>query len=282
MREMKTLRNIFFGLIALILLVVAVYSFVLTNDDEREQLILATTTSTYDSGLLDYLLPDFQDEYDVEVRIISVGTGQAIKTAEQGNADIILVHAPIAEKEFVEKGFGVERKCVMYNDFIILGPTEDPSEISGLGVKDALAKIGEQEHEFISRGDDSGTHKKELKLWSETDVHPEGEWYLELGSGMGDTLRLADEKQAYVMADRGTYLSMKDQLDLEILVKGDDILLNPYGIIAVNPEIHPEISYDNAMKMINWIMSDKTQKRIAGFRKNDEELFSPLYGECIV
>ena len=281
MREMKTLRNIFFGLIALILLVVAVYSFVLTNDDEREQLILATTTSTYDSGLLDYLLPDFQDEYDVEVRIISVGTGQAIKTAEQGNADIILVHAPIAEKEFVEKGFGVERKCVMYNDFIILGPTEDPSEISGLGVKDALAKISEQEHEFISRGDDSGTHKKELKLWSETDVHPEGEWYLELGSGMGDTLRLADEKQAYVMADRGTYLSMKDQLDLEILVQGDDILLNPYGIIAVNPEIHPEISYDNAMKMINWIMSDKTQKRIAGFRKNDEELFSPLYGECI-
>ena len=281
MREMKTLRNIFFGLIALILLVVAVYSFVLTNDDEREQLILATTTSTYDSGLLDYLLPDFQDEYDVEVRIISVGTGQAIKTAEQGNADIILVHAPTAEKEFVEKGFGVERKCVMYNDFIILGPTEDPSEISGLGVKDALAKIGEQEHEFISRGDDSGTHKKELKLWSETDVHPEGEWYLELGSGMGDTLRLADEKQAYVMADRGTYLSMKDQLDLEILVQGDDILLNPYGIIAVNPEIYPEISYDNAMKMINWIMSDKTQKRIAGFRKNDEELFSPLYGECI-
>ena len=248
---------------------------------EKERLLLATTTSTYDSGLLDYLLPVFQEKYDIPVEVISVGTGQAIANGERGDVDIILVHAPEAELAFVEKGFGIDRRCVMYNDFVIVGPEEDSAGVTGSSLEDALTKISSSGAAFISRGDDSGTNKKELQLWAAYGISTEGDWYLETGSGMGETLRIADEKQAYTLTDRGTYLAQKDSLELIILVEGDDLLLNPYGVIRVNPELHKNINADAALKFEDWLMSEDTQEKIGEFKKNGEVLFFPLYGKCL-
>ena len=264
----------------IILTLVSVFFFV-SIPEKKQTLILATTTSTYDSGLLDYLLPDFQEKYNTEVQIISVGTGQAIKNGERGDVDIILIHAPDAEKKFVNEGFGVNRSCVMYNDFIIIGPKNDQTGIKGKKVEDAFRIISEKQVEFISRGDDSGTYKKEKEIWNLTGTKPKGEWYKEVGAGMADTIRIANEKLAYTLTDRGTYLSLKDKIDLVPLVEGDSILLNPYSVIAINPKLNPNVDYAGAINFISWLVSEKTQQKIDSFRKYNEKLLVPLRGECI-
>ena len=200
------------------------------------RLILATTTSTDDSGLLDYILPIFEEEYGAEVEVIAVGTGQALALGQDGNADVLLVHSRARELEFMDAGHGVRREEVMYNDFIIVGPAEDPAGIRGMAdAAEAMRKISESSV-FISRGDESGTHTKELSIWKAAEIEPAGDWYLSVGQGMGDVLNMASEQQAYTLSDRATYLALRDNLNLEILVEGDERLFNPYGVIAVNSD----------------------------------------------
>jgi len=243
------------------------------------EVILATTTSTYDSGLLDELLPAFEEETGYKIKPIAVGTGEAIAMGERGEADVILVHARSAEDEFVENGYGVNRKDVMHNDFVIVGPEDDPANIKGLIAVEAFKVLSQTENLFVSRGDNSGTNKKEITIWGKAGISPEGEWYIESGQGMGATLRIADEKQAYTMTDRGTYLSQEESLSLIVLVEGDEILFNPYGVIAVNPEKHPDIdiNYDGAILFAEFITGEKGQAIIKSFgiEKYGQPLFYP-------
>ncbi len=267
------------------------------NDGVPEvgRLVLATTTSTDNSGLLNAILPDFEARYKADVEVIAVGTGQAIQLGENGDADVILVHARSREDAFVADGYGVNRQDVMYNDFVIVGPSEDPAGIKGItDVAAALTKIAESRSNFISRGDDSGTHIKEQGLWQaanvplveaasiknsdRTFVKPEGEWYQSVGQGMGATLTVANEQQAYTISDRATYLARTlEGFDLEILVEGDSRLFNPYGVIAVNPALHPTVNTAGAEAFIEWITSLETQKLIAqfGVDKFGMPLFTP-------
>jgi tungstate transport system substrate-binding protein len=242
-------------------------------------LILATTTSTDDSGLLDYILPDFENEFGVEVDVIAVGTGQAITLGEDGNADVLLVHARAREDEFMAAGHGVRREDVMYNDFIIVGPESDPAGIQGMtSAAEAFTKLAEEEAAFISRGDESGTHTKELAIWKEAGIEPAGDWYTSAGQGMGEVLTMTGEQQGYTLSDRATYLARtKEGLDLAILVEGDPILFNPYGVIAVNPEKGPHIKADLANQFIDWITSLPVQEKIAQFGMEDfgQSLFIP-------
>lgn len=245
-------------------------------------ILLSTTTSTEDSGLLNFLLPKFKEDTGIEVKVIAVGTGQALQMGKDGEADILLVHAKESELEFVEEGYGIERKDVMYNDFILVGPKEDP-----LGLKDkspdnileGLKVIEGEKFTFVSRGDDSGTHKKELNIWKSADIKPEGDWYLEVGQGMGDVLKITNEKQGYTITDRATYLSMKDDLDLDIIIEGDENLFNQYGIIPVNPEVlgdkANQINQEDAKEFMNWIVSEKGQSLIKEF--GIEEYGQPLF-----
>lgn len=240
------------------------------------RLKLATTTSTYETGLLDYILPHFEKKHNAKIHIISVGTGKAIKLGENGDVDIILVHAREAEDKFVSDGYGVNRRDVMYNDFVILGPKEDPAGISGLrDAKEALRRIYDARQTFISRGDDSGTHKKEKFLRGKLGLNPKGAWYLEVGQGMSATLRIADEKNAYVMIDRGSYLFNKDKIRLEKLVEGDKDLFNPYGVIAVSPYKYAHVKYELSMALIAWLTSPECQKMIAGYKKMGSQLYYP-------
>jgi tungstate transport system substrate-binding protein len=242
----------------------------------KNEIILSTTTSTYDSGLLDELIPAFEKEYNISVAPIAVGTGEALRMGERGEVDIVLVHARSAEDKFVEEGYGVNRKDVMHNDFVIIGPEEDPANIKDLKeVVDVFKTISENEILFASRGDDSGTHKKEKKIWEKVGIEPKGDWYLEVGQGMADTIRVANEKNAYTLTDRGTYLSQKENIKLVILFEGDPLLLNPYGIIAINPDKHPKINYEGAMKFIEFITSKEGQEIIKNF--GIEEYGQPLF-----
>lgn len=241
------------------------------------KLILATTTSTYDSGLLDYLLPDFEQRYRVQVEVVAVGTGQAMKLGQDGNADVMLVHAPAQEDAFMAAGHGTRREDVMYNDFVLVGPPNDPAAIKGLqSAAEALAKIGQARARFISRGDASGTHAKEQELWQAANLEPAGQWYLSVGQGMGEVLTMADEQQAYTLSDRATYLARKKQgLRLEILVEGDPVLFNPYSVIAVNPEKSAHIQAKLANTFIDWLLSLPTQRKIAEF--GVAEFGAPLF-----
>jgi len=254
------------------------------GEDEASTMVLATTTSTYDSGLLDKLLPVFEEEHNIEVDVISVGTGQAIETGERGDCDIILVHARELEDQFVADGYGTQRHDVMYNDFVILGPEGDPAGIyDSSDITEALENIvehAEEEVRFLSRGDGSGTHVKEQNLWelAGVDDHSDREWYDSLGQGMGDTLVATNEMQGYALADRGTYLSMEDNLpNLEIVFEGDDELANPYGIIPVNPEEHAAVKHEEAKLMVEFFTSDKAQEIIGefGIEEYGEPLFFP-------
>lgn len=241
-----------------------------------QEMILATTTSTYDSGLLDAILPHFEQAHKVKVKVVALGTGQAIKTAEKGDADVILVHDRAKEDQFVADGYGVNRQDVMYNDFVIVGPEADPAGIKGL--KDAaaaFASIAEAQAAFASRGDESGTHSKERVIWEKAGLEPSGDWYLSLGQGMGATLTVANEKGAYTLTDRSTYLARQEGLQLVILVESDPILFNPYGVIAVNPQKHPGVKYDLAMKFIEWLTSVDTQEKIGQF--GQEKFGQPLF-----
>ncbi len=247
----------------------------------EEELVLATTTSTYDSGLLGKLNPVFEDRFDVKIKTIAVGTGAAIRHAENGDADVIMVHARSAEDEFMREGWGVNRRDLMYNDFVIIGPPGDPAGIKGMDkATEAFNKLSGSGSKFISRGDDSGTNKKELSIWDAAGVDPSGKWYLAIGKGMGDAIVQADRMGAYTLSDRGTYLSMKDEIDLEILVQGpvkggDPVLMNPYGVIAVNPAKYPSVNYSTAMAYIGFVTSPEAQEIIGNYTVKGEQLFFP-------
>ncbi len=252
------------------------------------KLILATTTSTADSGLLDAILPDFRQQFNAEVDVVAVGTGQALEIGSKGDADVVLVHSRKGEDQFVADGHAKERFDVMFNDFIVVGPTDDPAGISGMPLaKDAFQAIADGAAPFASRGDNSGTNTKELAIWASIPITPTVEtgWYNSLGQGMGDTLVFANEQQAYTLTDRGTYLSMRDVLpDLAILVGGenlaenqDKVLLNPYGVLAVNPELHPNVNAALATQFVEWLTSVEVQQMIGDYGVDtfDQPLFYP-------
>ncbi|HHX65125.1 MAG TPA: solute-binding protein [Chloroflexi bacterium] len=234
---------------------------------EPQELRLATTTSTADSGLLDAILPDFEEEYNATVSVIAVGTGQALKLGEDGNVDVVLVHSRSAEDAFMEAGHGVRREDVMYNDFVILGVPDDPAGIGGMtDAVAALTRLAESESTFISRGDNSGTHNKENAIWAQAGIEPSGDWYISAGQGMGAVLTMANEQEAYTLSDRGTYLARTlEGTDLVVLVEGDPTLFNPYGVITVNPDKNPDINNELADQFIDWLISVPTQEMIAEF-----------------
>jgi len=236
------------------------------DSSKKTGLLLVSTTSTQDSGLLDVLLPAFTTKTGYNVQLVAVGSGQALKIGEQGNADVILLHSPAAEKEFVANGFGIDRRLVMHNDFVIVGPPPDPAEIRGENPVEALTRVFASRVTFVSRGDDSGTHVKELALWKNAELDPAGQdWYLETGQGQGATLSIASEKGAYALTDRGTFLAYKSNVDLEILVEGDPFLLNVYHVITVNPEKWPNVNLEGAKAFADFITSSEGQDIIAGF-----------------
>jgi tungstate transport system substrate-binding protein len=246
---------------------------------ENPVLILATTTSTQDSGLLDVLVPMFEDQSGYTVKTVAVGTGAALAMAESGDADVLLVHAPPSELELMNAGFGADRMLVMHNDFVIVGPADDPAGIGGgSDAAAALAQVAESQSTFISRGDDSGTNKKELSLWSATDFDPNAstpDWYVESGQGMGATLIIASEKSSYTLTDRATYLANQANLDLDILVEGDPLLLNVYHVITVNPEQWPDVNYQGALAFADFMTDPDTQSVIGDF--GIDEFGQPLF-----
>jgi len=244
----------------------------------NSNLILATTTSTQDSGLLDELIPLFETETGYTVQTVAVGSGQALKMGQEGNADVLLVHAPAAEVRFMENGSGKDRALVMHNDFVIVGPVEDPAGVRGKSALEALTVIHARAARFVSRGDESGTHQAELNLWKEAGLDPRGQaWYLESGQGMGATLMIASEKMAYTLADRGTYLASQNNLQLEVLVEGDRALLNVYHVITVNPAKWPDVNYGGAVAFLDFITGPSAQQVIAefGVERFGQPLFFP-------
>lgn len=267
---MKNKKSIFSMLLVISILLVACGSSAPSNPN----IILSTTTSTQDSGLLDVLVPMFEEQTGYVVQTIAVGTGQALQMGEEGNADVLLVHAPSSEEAFMEEGFGTDRAAVMHNDFIIVGPEADPAGLIGTtSVIEGLEKIYELNATFVSRGDDSGTHKKELAIWKKAELDPAGQsWYIETGQGMGATLTVASEKEGYTLTDRATYLAQKDNLSLVLVMEGDASLLNPYHVITVNPEKWENVNYEGAMAFYNFMIAPETQTVISEFGID-------LYGE---
>jgi tungstate transport system substrate-binding protein len=247
-----------------------------------DELILATTTSTQDSGLLDVLIPQFEKEHDYEVKTIAVGSGEALRLAGEGEADVVLAHSPKAEEDFMAAGNGESRLVVMHNDFIIVGPAGDPAGIKGAtNAADAFKKIATAEGLFLSRGDQSGTNTKELSLWTSAGIQPSGTWYQETGQGMGATLNVASEKQGYTLSDRGTYLAQKANLDLDLLVEGDKALFNQYHVIVVDPKKHSNVNAEGARAFSSFITSPTVQATIAqfGVKEYGQALFIPDAGK---
>lgn len=235
---------------------------------------LATTTSTYNSGLLDVLLPVFEQKNHTRVQVIAVGTGKALQMGRQGDVDLVMTHAPAAEAKFVDEGYGVEPKSLMYNDFVVVGPANDPAGIQGIkDVTVAMQKIAAVNAPFVSRGDDSGTHKKERILWREADIDPAFERYMEVGQGMGQVLQMADELEGYALTDRGTWLAYRSKLQLKMLVAGDARLFNPYQVILVNPSKHSGLNTKEATALQRWLVSVEGQKMINGYKMSGEQLF---------
>ncbi|MCK9418201.1 MAG: extracellular solute-binding protein [Nitrospirae bacterium] len=266
------------GISAGLLLTVIVGGIVFASTETRIR--CASTTSTQNSGLFDYLLPIFEKKTGIKVDVVAVGTGASIEIGKRGDADVVFVHAKEQELKAVEEGYFVNRHDVMYNDFVIIGPTNDPAKIKGIkSTTDAFKKIAESGSSFVSRGDKSGTHTKELSLWKKVGIEPAGQkWYLEVGQGMEKTQRIADEKRAYTLTDRGTWLATKDKdkLDMVIVLEGDKALFNQYGVMAVNPGKFKTVKYKEAMEFVNWIISKEGQGVIAAFKdKNGNALFIP-------
>ncbi len=272
----------YFVLAAVIVLAVIGLGLFISMDGSETQsvIMLATTTSTDDSGLLKELLPIFEQESGYEVQVIAVGTGQAMKIGRMGDADILMVHARELENQFVNDGYGTERYSLMYNDFVLLGPVTDPAQVKSTEtIKEALQAIESNKAMFASRGDESGTHLKEESLWDEAEIDVSGtDWYKSLGQGMGETLITANEMQTYTIADRGTYLSMKHNLpNLEIVFEGDESLFNPYGIIPVNPDRFDRINHEGAKEMVEFFVREDIQEKIGEFGKDEygQPLFFP-------
>jgi len=245
---------------------------------ERTELILASTTSTQDSGLFDVLMPAFEAAYPYTVKVIAVGSGEALALGESGDADVLLVHSPASEVTFMEEGFGIERKAVMYNDFIVVGPAADPAKVKGMtDVAAAFKAIAAAQATFFTRGDESGTHKKELTLWDKAEIEPAGEWYQTTGQGMGDTLTIADQAGGYTLADRATYLSKSEALALELLVEGDKALFNQYHVITCTNGVNKQ----GAIDLMNWIVDEEAQQQLIavfGAEKFGQPLFVPNAG----
>lgn len=238
---------------------------------------LASTTSTDQSGLFQHIVPKFTARTGIEVRVVAVGTGQAFAIGRRGDADALLVHHRAGEDAFVAEGYGTERRDVMYNDFVLVGPRSDPAGVTETqSIQDALAKIAESESAFASRGDDSGTHRKELQLWQMAGVDPAGQWYRQLGSGMGPTLNTAAAMDAYVLTDRGTWLSFGNRQNLVIVFEGDDSLFNPYGSIPLNPERFDWVKADLARQWHEWLIGEEGQAAIAEYQIDGEPLFFPM------
>jgi tungstate transport system substrate-binding protein len=256
------------------------------DDDSRSgsrerAVILATTTSTQDSGLLDVLVPEFERKTDREVKTVAVGSGEAIELGERGEADVLLVHSPDDEEALMASGKAGRRRLVMHNDFVIVGPPDDPAGIRGMSSTAALERIAREEAPFISRGDDSGTHTLELKLWDIAGIEPAGSWYQETGQGMGATLRIADQKRAYTVADRGTHLSTADATDLDVLVEGEPRLLNVYHVIDIAPNAGPRVNAQGGRAFAEWIVSPQAQRMIGelGRAEFGRPLFVPDAGK---
>jgi tungstate transport system substrate-binding protein len=229
-------------------------------------LTLATTTSTQDSGLLDILVPMFQEQTGIGVKVVAVGTGQALQLGRRGDADVLLVHDPASEKKFMDEGFGALRREVMYNDFILAGPPTDPAKVRDeKTIAEAFARIARHHAAFVSRGDESGTHQKERQIWREAKVEPQGDWYIRAGAGMGQVLRMAGQKRAYTLSDRATFLAQRQGIDLAILSQGDPLLLNRYSVIVVNPDKHPLVHQQTARRFADFLLSLEVQKVIANF-----------------
>jgi tungstate transport system substrate-binding protein len=263
----------------LLIAVAAGVVFAATAVAQDKSILVASTTSTQDSGLFGHLLPLFKSKTGIDVRVVAQGTGQAIDTGRRGDADVVFVHARLAEEQFVAEGFGVKRYPVMYNDFILVGPQRDPAGIKGSkDIVSALKTLKDKGVPFISRGDKSGTHQAELKLWSLAGVDiakDKGPWYREIGQGMGAALNSASASNAYVLADRATWLSFKNKGDLVIAVEGDKRLFNQYGVILVNPAKHPSVKKELGQQFIDWLVSAEGQKAIADYKINGEQLFYP-------
>ena len=245
---------------------------------QDQTIVVASTTSTQDSGLFGYLLPIVKQKTGVEVKVLAQGTGQALDTARRGDADVVFVHARSAEEKFLSEGFGVKRYPVMYNDFVIIGPKDDPAGIKGKDVAAALQAIKMKGAPFVSRGDRSGTHIAELKLWKGAGIDiakDHGPWYKEIGQGMGAALNMASASNSYVLSDRGTWLAFKNRGDLAVLVEGDKRLFNQYGVMLVNPAKHPAVKKEAGQRFIDWLISPEGQGAIAGFKINGQQLFYP-------
>lgn len=262
------------------LLVIFLFFAVASDAFAEARIRCASTTSTQNSGLFDYLLPIFEKKTGIKVDVVAVGTGAAIEIGKRGDADVVFVHAKEEELKAVSEGYFVNRHDVMYNDFVIIGPADDPAKIKGIkSANNAFKRIAEKGVAFVSRGDKSGTHTKELSIWKKAEVNPAGKkWYLEVGQGMEKTQRIANEKRGYTLTDRGTWLATKDKdkLEMTIVLERDPALFNQYGIMAVNPEKHKHAKHKEAMEFVNWIVSSEGQKAIANFKdKNGNQLFYP-------
>ncbi len=274
------LRGLRLGRIAMLLVIAVVAALCSPQGFTEERFItVASTTSTENSGLFGHILPIFENETGIKVRVVAVGTGQAIRLAERGDADVLFVHHTPSEEQFVADGFGVKRYGVMYNDFVLIGPRADPARVAGLkDILTALRRIADERAMFVSRGDDSGTHKLEQALWKDAGVDvrtASGTWYRETGSGMGATLNTASGLSAYTLSDRGTWISFGNKADLALLVEGDPRLFNPYGVILVNPSRHPHVKAQDGQVFIDWLTSARGQQAIADFRIGGEQLFFP-------
>lgn len=273
-----TVKKMTSGLLA-VMLVLALATFAAAGD--KKELMMATTTSTDNTGLLDYLIPHFEKETGITLKWTSTGTGKALKLGQNCDVDVLLVHAPPAEKTYIEKGYGKERREVMYNDFVIIGPKADPAGISGKTISEALTAVKAKGALFMSRGDDSGTNKKEKLLWKNagTGLPDKEAWYVQTGQGMLATINVAQERNGYTMTDRGTYIKYQDQqggkAPLTVLVEGDDILLNQYSVLTLNPKNCASAKHDLALAFSNWMVSESAQKRIADFRLLGQKLFIP-------
>lgn len=253
------------------------FTLALTLPSYAEDILkMSTTTSTENSGLLAVLNPAFEAKYNIKIQVIAVGTGKALKIGENGDVDVVFVHAPAAELRYVEQGDFIDRSAVMHNSFVIVGPKSDPADIGSVKTAmDALTNISNSKSGFVSRGDDSGTHKKEKQLWEQAKIEPKGNWYSAVGQGMAAVLRIADDKQAYALTDRGTQISYSDKMSLTILFEGDAVLFNPYHVMAVNPDKHKYVNYNLAKKYISFVTSKEGQMIINDFRKGKQQLFYP-------